>query len=98
MFVVLNIYIAIFIWHYLFMGKAGNALNPVLETYGISQNKLAVTMGIGRSTVHYWVNGTGDPLAETLIEIIKALRQLNEVAAEDFVNLYLERQPEERDR
>jgi transcriptional regulator with XRE-family HTH domain len=73
------------------MGKAGKALRQVLATYGISQNRLAVTMGINRSTVHQWVNEISDPLAEAVTEIIKALKQLNEPAAEDFINLYLER-------
>ncbi|HEY9596782.1 MAG TPA: helix-turn-helix transcriptional regulator, partial [Cyanophyceae cyanobacterium] len=48
------------------MGKAGKALKQVLETYGISQNKLAMAMGIGRSTVHYWFKETQDPLAEAV--------------------------------
>lgn len=38
------------------MGKAGKALRQVLETYGISQNRLAVTMSINRSTVSQWFN------------------------------------------
>ena len=33
------------------MGKAGRVLKQVLETYNISQNKLAVTMGLER---HGW--------------------------------------------
>jgi predicted transcriptional regulator len=73
------------------MGKAGKALKHVLSTYGLSQNRLAVTMGINRSTVHQWVNEISDPLAEAVTEIIKALRQIDETAAEDFINLYLER-------
>lgn len=73
------------------MGKAGKALRQVLSTYGISQNRLAVTMGINRSTVHQWVNEISDPLAEAVTQIIKALREMNETAAEDFVDLYLER-------
>jgi hypothetical protein len=32
------------------MGRAGKALKKVLETYGISQNQLAVTMGPGGVT------------------------------------------------
>ncbi|NJO41354.1 MAG: helix-turn-helix transcriptional regulator [Cyanobacteria bacterium CRU_2_1] len=71
------------------MGKAGKALKQVLETYGISQNRLAVTMGIGRSTVHYWFNETQDPSAEAVTEIIAALQKINEDAAKDFVRLYL---------
>lgn len=73
------------------MGKAGKALKQILVTYSISQNRLAVTMGINRSTVHQWVNEISDPLAEAVTEIIKALRQINETAAEDFIDLYLER-------
>ncbi|HTL90604.1 MAG TPA: helix-turn-helix transcriptional regulator, partial [Leptolyngbya sp.] len=61
--------------------------------YGISQNRLAVTMGINRSTVHQWVNEISDPLAEAVTQMIKALREINQTAAEDFVDLYLERQP-----
>jgi transcriptional regulator with XRE-family HTH domain len=67
------------------MGRAGNALKQVLETYDISQNQLAVAMGIGRSTVHYWVNGTRDPLADTIPDIVAALERLNQAAAKDFL-------------
>lgn len=75
------------------MGKAGKALRQVLSTYGISQNRLAVTMGINRSTVHQWVNEISDPLAEAVTHMIKALREINTTAAEDFIDLYLERHP-----
>lgn len=70
------------------MGKAGKALRYVLEAHDISQNRLAVTMGVNRSTVNNWFNETRDPSAEAVTEIVKALRQLNETAAEDFINLY----------
>lgn len=76
------------------MGKAGKALRQVLEKYGISQNRLAVTMGVSRTTVNQWYNETRDPLAEAVTEIIKALRLINEEAAEAFINLYLERNSE----
>jgi len=33
------------------MGKAGKALKQVLETYNISQNRLAVTENLGASPV-----------------------------------------------
>jgi predicted XRE-type DNA-binding protein len=33
------------------MGKAGKALKQGLETYGISQNRIAVVMEVGRSVV-----------------------------------------------
>jgi len=71
------------------MGKAGKALRQVLETYEISQNKLAVVMGIARSTVSHWFNETRDPSAEAVTEIVKALRKLDEAAAKEFIELYL---------
>jgi predicted transcriptional regulator len=71
------------------MGKAGKALRQVLETYGISQNRLTTTMNVGRSTVHYWFNETQDPSAEAVIEIITALKKINQAAAKDFVRGYL---------
>jgi transcriptional regulator with XRE-family HTH domain len=76
------------------MGKAGKALKQVLEAYEISQNRLAVGMGIARSTVSHWFNETRDPSAEAVTEIVKALQQINEAAAEEFINLYLERNPQ----
>ncbi|QSJ17853.1 helix-turn-helix transcriptional regulator [Nostoc sp. UHCC 0702] len=72
------------------MGKAGKAIKRVLETYGISQNKLAVTMGTGRPNVHRWVNEIRDPVAETVLEIRNALKKINPAAAEEFIRLYLE--------
>ena len=84
------------------MGKAGKALRQVLETYGISQNRLAIAMGVNRATVNQWFNETRDPLAEAIPDIVQALEQLNEAAAKDFLLLYLGRvappepeQPEE---
>lgn len=71
------------------MGKAGQALNQVLKDYGISQNRLAVTMGINRSTVHQWVNEVSDPLAEAVTEIVKALKQIDPEAARLFMKLYI---------
>lgn len=79
------------------MGKAGRALRQVLETYGISQNRLAVTMGINRSTVFQWVNEVSDPLAEAVTEVIKALNQLDKAAAREFISLYLEDNLQEDD-
>jgi plasmid maintenance system antidote protein VapI len=71
------------------MGKAGKALKQVLETYDISQNKLAVTMGVDRASVNRWVHEQRDPAGDVIVEIKNALRQLNPAAAEDFVRLYL---------
>ncbi|MBW4616829.1 MAG: helix-turn-helix domain-containing protein [Desmonostoc vinosum HA7617-LM4] len=72
------------------MGKAGKALKRVLETYGISQNHLAVTMGTGRPNIHRWVNEIRDPVADTVLEIRDALKKINPVAAQEFIKLYLE--------
>ena len=73
------------------MGKAGKALKQVLNAYGINQNQLAITMGVGRSTVHYWVNELRDPLAESVPEILEALDQLHPDAVQQFLVLYLGR-------
>lgn len=72
------------------MGRAGKALKQVLETYGISQNRLAVTMGSGRSNVHRWVNEIRDPVAEAVFEIRKALLIIDPRAAEEFIKLFLD--------
>jgi plasmid maintenance system antidote protein VapI len=71
------------------MGKAGKALRQVLEAYDISQNKLAVTMGVDRASVNRWVHEQRDPAGDVIVEIKDALRQLNPLAAEEFVRLYL---------
>ncbi|NEQ30825.1 MAG: helix-turn-helix transcriptional regulator [Leptolyngbya sp. SIO4C5] len=75
------------------MGKAGKALRQVLKTYGITQNRLAVTMGTNRSTVNNWFNETRDPSAEALSEIVTALEKLDQAAADNFLQLYLGRMP-----
>jgi len=49
------------------MGKAGTVIKQVLETYGISQNKLAVAMGIGRSSINRWVNENRDPGGDAIL-------------------------------
>lgn len=71
------------------MGKAGKALKQVLETYGITQNKLAVVMGTRRSNVGRWFHQQIDPTGDTIAEIVAALRKIEPTAAEDFVRLYL---------
>ncbi|HBL12799.1 MAG TPA: XRE family transcriptional regulator [Cyanobacteria bacterium UBA11162] len=71
------------------MGKAGEALRQALETYGISQNKLAVALGIERGSVYRWVHEIRDPTAETVRDIVKALQGIEPAAAEKFVELYL---------
>ena len=71
------------------MGKAGHALKQVLEEYGISQYSLSVEMDVERNNVHRWVNEKRDPTAETVIEIIRALKKLNPEASKAFARLYL---------
>jgi predicted transcriptional regulator len=71
------------------MGKAGQALRQTLKTYGISQNKLAVTLGVDRSVVFHWFHEHRDPAAETVSQIAQALQQLDPEASEAFVRLYL---------
>ena len=70
------------------MGRASDALKQVLGTYSISQNKLAVTMGISRANVGRWYHGL-DPSAENIAQIAQALKTLNPLAAKEFVQLYL---------
>jgi transcriptional regulator with XRE-family HTH domain len=71
------------------MGRAGRALKKVLETYGISQNKLAIAMRIDASNVSRWVNESRDPVGDAIVEIKNALEKLDPAAAEDFVMFYL---------
>jgi transcriptional regulator with XRE-family HTH domain len=71
------------------MGRAGKALKSVLDAHSISQNQLAMTMGIDRSNVSRWVSGSRDPSAEAVAEIKQALVTLKAPAAEEFVQLYL---------
>ncbi|MEO0458391.1 MAG: helix-turn-helix transcriptional regulator [Cyanobacteria bacterium P01_A01_bin.114] len=71
------------------MGRAGQALKQVLETYGISQNKLAKQMAVKPYVVFRWFHEQTDPSAETVAEIVKVLNQLNPAAASDFVQQYL---------
>lgn len=71
------------------MGRAGQALRQILDDYSISQNKLATTLGVRRSVVYRWFHELTDPTAETVADIVKALKTLNPQAAEAFVQLYL---------
>lgn len=73
------------------MGKAGNALRTVLTRHGITQNRLAVTIGINRATLNHWFSESRDPTAEAIPKIVDALLVLNPVAAREFVELYLGR-------
>lgn len=71
------------------MRRASQALKQILETYGISQNKLAVALGIDRSAVFKWFHEQREPTSETIVEITKALKVMNPEAAKAFVQLYL---------
>lgn len=71
------------------MGKAGKALKQVLETYGISQNKLASSLGVDRSVVFRWFHELVDPAAETVADIAAVLQSLDPSAAGEFARLYL---------
>lgn len=80
------------------MGKAGRVLKVVLETYEISQNRLAVTLGVGRSNVYRWVNEVRDPTSETVISIMKALEELDVEAAAEFRRLYMSDSIQDEDK
>ncbi|MBT9312116.1 helix-turn-helix domain-containing protein [Leptothoe kymatousa] len=71
------------------MGKAGKVLKEVLDDYGISQTQLAQELNIGRSNVYRWVNEVRDPNSETVIEIIRVLKKLDQEAAKTFVEKYV---------
>ena len=71
------------------MGKAGKALKQVLETYEVSQYSLAVAMNVERNNIYRWVNEKRDPTAETVVDIVRALKSLNPEAAEAFIQTYL---------
>lgn len=71
------------------MGKAGQALRQVLEKYGISQYKLASTLGIERNNVSRWVREERDPTAERVVDIVRALSKINPDAAQEFTHAYL---------
>lgn len=71
------------------MGRAGKALKQALGSYGISQNKLAVALGVERWMVFRWFHEQTDPTGETIVDIVKALKGIEPAAAEKFVELYL---------
>ncbi|NJL57074.1 helix-turn-helix transcriptional regulator [bacterium] len=80
------------------MGKAGKALKTVLQSYGISQTKLATALGIGRSNVYRWVNEVRDPGAETVVQIVEALGSIDPDAAAEFRKLYMGNPEEGEDK
>lgn len=71
------------------MGRASQALRQVLEAYDISQNSLAVAMGVKRGSVNRWFHDKRDPTAETVVEIVVALKNINPVAAKEFARIYM---------
>lgn len=79
------------------MGRASQVLKQILEKYAISQNKLAVALGIDRSAVFKWVHEQREPTSDTVVEITKALKQINPDAAREFVWLYLGEIVEDKD-
>lgn len=70
------------------MSKAGLALKQVLESYGITQYKIALEMGISRSNIHRWINAQSDPVGDAILDIRDALERINPAAAKDFRDLY----------
>jgi transcriptional regulator with XRE-family HTH domain len=71
------------------MGRAGKALKQALAAHKISQNKLAVVLEVDRAVVNRWFHEQVDPNAETVAEIVKALKSISPDAAEEFIKLYL---------
>ena len=71
------------------MGRASQALRQVLETYNISQNRLAKAMNVERGSVNRWFRDERDPTAETVVEIVRALKSINTDAALAFVKLFI---------
>jgi transcriptional regulator with XRE-family HTH domain len=79
------------------MGRAGKALKEVLETYGITQNRLAVVMETRRSNVGRWYHEQIDPTGDTIADIVAAVRKIEPEAAEEFIRLYLGESIEDED-
>jgi predicted transcriptional regulator len=71
------------------MGRPGKALKQALETYRISQNKLAVALSVDRSIVFRWFHEQTDPSGEAIVEIVQALKGIDPATAKKFVELYL---------
>ena len=71
------------------MGQAGKALRQVLETYSINQSSLATALGVDRPVVFRWFHEQTDPTAETVASIVRVLREINSIAAREFIRCYL---------
>ena len=61
----------------------------MLEEYEVSQYSLAMALNIERNSVYRWANEKRDPSAETVLDIVRALKELNPEAAKAFVERYL---------
>jgi transcriptional regulator with XRE-family HTH domain len=71
------------------MGQAGKALRQVLKTYSINQSSLATALGVDRPVVFRWFHEQTDPTAETVASIVRVLREINPIAAREFIRCYL---------
>jgi transcriptional regulator with XRE-family HTH domain len=71
------------------MGRAGSALKQALVAHQITQNRLAVTLGVDRAVVNRWYHSQVDPNAETVTEIVLALKSIEIAAAAEFIQRYL---------
>lgn len=72
--------------------KAGWALGQVLKERGISQTAFAVAMGRSRSSINQWVCQVADPLAGSILDIVRGLDKLDSSepqASQDFLHLFL---------
>lgn len=72
------------------MSKAGLALKQVLKSYGITQYRISLEMGISRSNIHRWINEQADPAGDAILDIRDALQKIDPAAAEMFIQLYLQ--------
>ncbi|MDY6937416.1 MAG: helix-turn-helix transcriptional regulator [Cyanobacteriota bacterium] len=80
------------------MGRAGKALKQTLQTYRISQNKLAVALGVDRSIVFRWFHEQTDPSGEAIAQIVSVLQEIDPSAAKAFIRSYLGELVEEDER
>lgn len=60
-----------------------------MKRYGISQNKLAVTLGVDRSIIFKCDREQRDPTAETVVQIAEALKRIYPDATAKFIWLYV---------
>ena len=84
-----NIYGFVLLCHNQRMGKVSDALKQVLGKYGISQNQLAIALGVDRPIFFRWFHGLVDPSAETVADIAKAIQHIDGEASREFARLYL---------